>query len=76
MASILRCQVCGKVIREKPVTRKTCCVNSLYVFCSEALEKAECLGYAERNGSHDLNGLDTASKLVIIAYHVLKNPYA
>ncbi|MEM2995567.1 MAG: TRASH domain-containing protein [Candidatus Bathyarchaeia archaeon] len=32
----MRCQVCGKIITGKPVTRKTCCVNKLYVFCSEA----------------------------------------
>jgi len=39
---------------------------------SDALKEAERLGYAERNVSYDLNGLDTASKLVIIAYHVMK----
>ena len=38
---------------------------------SDALKEAERLGYAERNVSYDLNGLDTASKLVIIAYHVM-----
>jgi len=38
---------------------------------SEALKEAESLGYAERNVSYDLNGLDTASKLVIIAYQVM-----
>ncbi|NIR88039.1 TRASH domain-containing protein [Candidatus Bathyarchaeota archaeon] len=32
----MRCQVCGKVITGNPVTRKTCCVNKLYVFCSDA----------------------------------------
>jgi hypothetical protein len=31
----MRCQVCGKR-SDNPVTRKTCCVNKLYVFCSEA----------------------------------------
>ncbi|HIE18170.1 TPA: homoserine dehydrogenase, partial [Candidatus Bathyarchaeota archaeon] len=39
---------------------------------TDALKEAERLGYAERNVSYDLNGLDTASKLVIIAYHVMK----
>jgi len=38
---------------------------------SAAFKEAEHLGYAERNVSYDLNGLDTASKLVIIAYHVM-----
>ncbi|RLI21863.1 hypothetical protein DRO54_02570 [Candidatus Bathyarchaeota archaeon] len=36
MAGNLRCQVCGRIIRGKPITRKTCCINKLYVFCSEA----------------------------------------
>ncbi|MFQ5762449.1 MAG: TRASH domain-containing protein [Candidatus Bathyarchaeia archaeon] len=30
-----RCEVCGRLIAGQPVTRKTCCVNKLYVFCSE-----------------------------------------
>jgi hypothetical protein len=30
----VRCQVCGRKAMN-PVTRKTCCVNKLYVFCSE-----------------------------------------
>jgi len=36
---LMRCEVCGRQIREKPLTRKTCCVNKLYVFCSEACLK-------------------------------------
>ncbi|MEM3090882.1 MAG: TRASH domain-containing protein [Candidatus Bathyarchaeia archaeon] len=40
----MRCQVCGKIITGKPVMRKTCCVNKLYVFCSE-----ECLRKWARN---------------------------
>ncbi|MEM3078600.1 MAG: hypothetical protein QXR38_03795 [Nitrososphaerales archaeon] len=31
----MRCQVCGRIISGKPVTRHTCCVNKLYIFCSE-----------------------------------------
>lgn len=31
----MKCQVCGRR-SDTPVTRKTCCVNKLYVFCSEA----------------------------------------
>jgi len=31
----MKCQVCGRR-SDNPLTRKTCCVNKLYVFCSEA----------------------------------------
>ena len=29
-----RCEICGKLV-DKPITRKTCCVNKLHIFCSE-----------------------------------------
>ncbi|MCP8310106.1 MAG: hypothetical protein L6N94_01215, partial [Candidatus Methylarchaceae archaeon HK01M] len=35
----MRCQVCNRIISGKPITRHTCCVNKLYVFCSEACMK-------------------------------------
>ncbi|MBS7247959.1 MAG: TRASH domain-containing protein [Candidatus Freyarchaeota archaeon] len=35
----MRCQTCGQLIKGKPITRKTCCVNKLYVFCSESCMK-------------------------------------
>jgi homoserine dehydrogenase len=38
---------------------------------SEAIEEARRLGYAERRISYDLKGLDTATKLVIIAHQVM-----
>ncbi|MFQ6085875.1 MAG: hypothetical protein ACE5OY_06410 [Candidatus Bathyarchaeia archaeon] len=31
----MKCQVCGRLITGEYVSRKTCCVNKLYVFCSE-----------------------------------------
>jgi len=31
----MKCQMCGRR-SDNPITRKTCCVNKLYVFCSEA----------------------------------------
>jgi homoserine dehydrogenase len=38
---------------------------------NEAIAEARKLGYAEENISYDINGLDTASKLVIIANWVM-----
>ncbi|MCD6469371.1 TRASH domain-containing protein [Candidatus Bathyarchaeota archaeon] len=45
---MLRCQVCGKLIQGKPVTRKTCYVNKLYVFCSEACMRKRVRGWLRR----------------------------
>jgi len=38
---------------------------------SEAIKEAQHLGYTERNVSYDLEGLDTAYKLVILAYEIM-----
>lgn len=31
---LLRCSVCGKIIKERPIVIKTCCVNKPWYFCS------------------------------------------
>lgn len=31
----MRCEVCNKSITGEPLTRKTCCVNKLKIFCSK-----------------------------------------
>ncbi|MEM1626111.1 MAG: hypothetical protein QXV69_02335 [Sulfolobaceae archaeon] len=31
----LRCDVCGRLIKEKPLVVKTCCNNKPWTFCSD-----------------------------------------
>lgn len=47
----MRCIVCGKVIRGKPIVRKTCCVNKLYVFCSWKCMKLWTQQWLKREGA-------------------------
>jgi endogenous inhibitor of DNA gyrase (YacG/DUF329 family) len=30
-----RCNICGRIIKEKPIIVKTCCSNKPWVFCSD-----------------------------------------
>gem|GEM_PF-2087304 len=32
--SVHRCIVCGRIVRDPSYIRKTCCVNKVYMFCS------------------------------------------
>jgi len=35
----MRCIVCGRLVKDELHVYKTCCVNKLYVFCSEDCRK-------------------------------------
>ncbi len=56
----MKCQLCGRR-SDTPVTRKTCCVNKLYVFCSEA-----CLQKWNRDWLRRQEQISTKAKSAVI----------
>jgi hypothetical protein len=56
----IRCYVCNKY-SDNPIVRKTCCVNKLYVFCSEA-----CLRSWYRKWLRRQEQIKTKNKKVLI----------